>query len=267
VSEDRAEDDSRKTPAGIPPAESTARLRPPSAPGAERRDPTPLRVVTGGADDGREPVLPERPPGLKNMTTSARRRLELALEHDESVRPPPPEDKPRPPGLKNMTPSARRRLELALEHDESIRPPKLEGRHSAPELAPKDAPRRRASVPGRIPFDDEAVATIRSLSRWVAFCGFITLAVGALTGLSYLTGPGSVAHVVVGILATALSVWLLAAGWRFHRVARETRQQHHLVSGLGLVRTAMLLKAILVFSAMVLGCFTFSIAVSLLLLL
>lgn len=232
MSEDRAEDDSRKTPAGIPPAESTARLRPPSAPGAERRDPTPLRVVTGGADDGREPVLPERPPGLKNMTTSARRRLELALEHDES-----------------------------------IRPPKLEGRHSAPELAPKDAPRRRASVPGRIPFDDEAVATIRSLSRWVAFCGFITLAVGALTGLSYLTGPGSVAHVVVGILATALSVWLLAAGWRFHRVARETRQQHHLVSGLGLVRTAMLLKAILVFSAMVLGCFTFSIAVSLLLLL
>ena len=95
----------------------------------------------------------------------------------------------------------------------------------------------------------------------------ITLAVGALTGLSYLTGPGSVAHVVVGILATALSVWLLAAGWRFHRVSRDARRQHHLVSGLGLVRTAMLLKAILVFSAMVIGCFTFSIAVSLLLLL
>ena len=261
---DGAEDGARKTPSGIPPAESSARLRPPTG---ERRDPTPLRVLNGGGEpegearaSDREAVLPEKPPGLKNMTTSARLRLQLAFDDEEEGAP------KKPVGLKNMTPSARRRLELAVEHDESIRPPKLEGRHSAPEIEGKRR-KSRPSLPGRIPFDAEALATVRSLSRWVAFCGFITLAVGALTGLSYLTGPGSVAHVVVGILATALSVWLLAAGWRFHRVSRDARRQHHLVSGLGLVRTAMLLKAILVFSAMVIGCFTFSIAVSLLLLL
>jgi cell division protein FtsX len=76
-----------------------------------------------------------------------------------------------------------------------------------------------------------------------------------------------VAHVVVGILASALSVWLLASAWSFRRVLTDERQQHHLVNGLGLLRSALLLKAILLFSGMVLGCFTFSIAVALLLLL
>ena len=103
--------------------------------------------------------------------------------------------------------------------------------------------------------------------RWVVFSGLLYLTVGALTGLSYVTGPGSVAHVVVGILSSALSVWLLWAALSFRRMLSRDRQQHHLVNGLGLLRSALLLKAILLFSAMALGCFTFSILTGLLLLL
>ena len=108
---------------------------------------------------------------------------------------------------------------------------------------------------------------MRSLYRWIGFCGLITLAIGALTGLSYLTGEGSVAHVVVGMLASAISVWLLLAALNFRRVLRDRQRQHHLVNAFGLLRSALLLKAILMFSGMVLGCFAFSIAGSLLLLL
>lgn len=202
-----------------------------------------------------EGETPKRPPGLKNMTTSARLRLELALDHDDDE---DEADEKAPKGLSPMTTSARRRLELALEHDEDlvdIRPPAL--------------PKERISHAdlGAIPFDEEARAVIRSLMRWVAFCGLITLTLGALTGLSYFTGPGSIAHVVVGILACAVSVWLLAAAWSFRRVLHDRRQRHHLVHALGHIRSALLLKAVLVFAAMVLGCFTFSIAGSLLFLL
>ncbi len=96
----------------------------------------------------------------------------------------------------------------------------------------------------------------------------MTMTIGALTGLSYFTGEGKVAHVVVGILASALSVWLLAAAVTFHRAARRGRAVGpFLIQGFGLLRSALLLKAVLLFAAMVLCCFTFSLATSLLFLL
>lgn len=267
-------DGESKRPSGIPHGTSEKRrltrsegevrsLRPPSKtdPPAERRDPTPRNAL---------------PPGLGQMTTSARRRLELAVEHDESEeRDLDAEDSdesastnapiravPRAPkvpvGLKNMTTSARLRLELALEHDdEDVFDPKQPPRIS----------RERLSQPGTIPFDATARQIISSLSRWIGFCGVITLGIGALTGLSYLTGEGSVAHVVVGILATAISVWQLMAVWSLRKVLSDRHQQHHMVHALGFIRSALLLKALLVCAAMVLGCFTFSIAGSLLFLL
>ena len=221
-----------KEPSGLPPESSAARRRaiPPRKPDAsEARD------------------LGKRPVGLKNLSPSARLRLQLALDHDDDD-----EDGERPVGLPHMTTSARQRLELALEldSDEVI-------------LPPSDLPRislRHGRIVGQIPFNAEAQRLITSLMRWVMFCGLLTLTVGMLTGLSYLTGPGSVAHMVVGILAIGLSVWLLSAAWSFRRVVTSDRQQHHLVNGLGLVRSALLLKAILLFSTMVLGCFTFSVA-------
>lgn len=245
-------DPAMKRPSGIPPAESSARRRvsePDDEPEAEPEE-TPLRSLRP-PKKGEAKAKPEgdKPPGLKNMTTSARLRLELAFDDDD-------EDEDRPKGLKNMTTSARRRLELALEHDD-------------PSIPPPRVPRDRISQIdlGAIPFDEEARKVVRSLMRWVAFCGLITLTLGMLTGLSYLTGPGSIAHVVVGILACAVSVWLLAAAWSFRRVLRAKQQRHHLVHALGHIRSALLLKAVLVFAAMVLGCFTFSIAGSLLFLL
>ncbi len=288
-----------KRPSGLPPAESTARRRlsDPSDEEAEAPDRRPLRPPARRAeaesneaseeseeseesegseapDESETAATEARPPGLRNMTTSARLRLELAfLDDDDDEEEEEDEDEDsdegdepgadgadgrpaRPPGLRQMSTSARQRLELALEHDEdvSIAPPRVD-------------PKRLQPSPGAIPFDAEAQKAIRSLMRWVLFCGLLTLTLGTLTGLSYLTGPGSIAHVVVGILSSAVSVWLLAAAWSFRRVLTARQQQHHLVHALGHLRSALLLKSVLVFAAMVLGCVTFSIAGSLLFLL
>lgn len=230
---DAAED---KRPSGIPPEESTARrrFRPPKK--SERKN-------ASGASG-------KRPRGLKNITESARLRLQLALEYDD-------DDGPRPPGIPHMSTSARQRLELALEYEEDDILP--------PDALPKQA--RQSLDPGDVPLDAAGRKVLRSLSRWVAFCGLVTLAIGMLTGLSYITGPASVVNVVVGILACALSVWLLAAANSFRRVLAAPGRRHLLVNGLGLLRTALLLKAILLFSAMVLGCFVFSVVGGLLVLL
>jgi hypothetical protein len=145
-----------------------------------------------------------------------------------------------------MTPSARLRLQLVL--DDSIPPPALPSKKREP-----------------IAYDATELRLSRSLGRWMAFCGLFTLALGALTGLSYFTGEGSVATVVVGILASALAIWQLAAANSFLRVARRGgKERQHLISGFALLRSALLLKAILLFSAMALACFTFSVAASLL---
>ncbi|MFK7991657.1 MAG: hypothetical protein AB8I08_36910 [Sandaracinaceae bacterium] len=226
-----------KRPSGIPPEESTARLRfrPPKK--SERKKPP-------TSSD-------KRPRGLKNITESARLRLQLALEYDDD------EEGPRPPGIPHMSTSARQRLELALEYEEDDILP--------PDALPEQA--RQSLDPGDVPLDAAGRKLLRSLSRWVAFCGLVTLAIGMLTGLSYITGPASVVNVVVGILASALSVWLLAAANSFRRVLAAPGRRHLLVNGLGLLRTALLLKAILLFSAMVLGCFVFSVVGGLLVLL
>ncbi len=211
-----------------------------------------------------------RPTGLPHAESAARRKP-LADEEPESsarlrsLRPSregsAPREEERPPGLTQMTTSARLRLQLVFEQDEDERP-----RISSP---PAPDPKKPPKLPvEQVTFDPSELRLVRSLGRWIAFSGLMTLTIGALTGLSYFTGEGKVAHVVVGILASALAVWLLAAAVTFHRAARKNRTVgHHLIQGFGLLRSALLLKAVLLFAAMVLCCFTFSLAASLLFLL
>jgi hypothetical protein len=207
-----------------------------------------------------------RPTGLPDAKSAARRKPLDAQESDaplRSLRPhreaSAPPDEPRPPGLTQMTTSARLRLQLVVDDDERARVSTI------PPPDPTTPPKLPVE---QITFDAGELKLVRSLGRWIALSGLMTLTIGALTGLSYFTGEGTVAHVVVGILASALSVWLLAAAVTFHRAARRNRTVgHHLVQGFGLLRSALLLKAVLLFAAMVLGCFTFSLAASLLFLL
>lgn len=230
---------SEERPSGLPAQKSAARMKTPvpdepasgePARRAKRSDETPLRVLRppreGSATQAAPESAPERPPGLTNMTTSARLRLQLVLDDEE-----------------------RPRIESAPPAPDPKKPPAV----------------KAAQAPA---FDPADLRVVRSLGRWIGLCGLMTLTVGALTGLSYFTGEGKVAHVVVGILASALATWLIAAAVSFHRAAGQGGKfTHHLVSGFGVLRSAFLLKAVLLFAAMALGCFTFSLVASLLFLL
>ncbi len=266
-------------PSGLPDQKSAARLktpvpdaprpsRPDETPSEARRDTTPLRPGEPRPEESkaRRDSTPLRP----GETTRPSRR------DPTPIRPPRKDETPlrvvrpaqeraesgtveRPPGLTQMTTSARLRLQLVLDDDER---PRID---STPPPDPKKPPSLSAAqVP---PFDPRDLSAVRSLGVWIGLCGLMTLTVGALTGLSYFTGEGKVANVVVGILASALSVWLLAAAFSFSRAGHNGRVTHRLVSGFSLLRSAFLLKAILLFAAMALGCFTFSLAASLLFLL
>lgn len=230
-------------PSGLPDQKSAARKKTPvpeepHKPEKARRDETPLRVLRPPAKSEPPPAPAEpRPSGLRQLTTSARLRLQLVFDDDDRPRvaSEPPPDPKKPPSVSSAK---------VVSADKTV------SADRAVELDPRD------------------VGVLRSLGRWIGVCGLMTMTVGALTGLSYFTGEGKVANVVVGILASALSVWLLAAAVSFHRAAgRKGKVTHHLVSGFSLLRSAFLLKAILLFAAMALGCFTFSLATSLLFLL
>ncbi len=227
--------DDEGRPSGLPDQKSAARLKTP---------------------------LPEEPTGARRDETPSHLRVLRPPDRDAEV-PPAPEAPPaeRPPGLQQMTTSARLRLQIVFDDDDK---PRIESK--PPPLDPKKPPSvSSAKLPA---FDPRDLGVVRSLGRWIGVCGLMTLTVGALTGLSWFTGEGKVANVVVGILATALAVWLLAASVAFHRVAgQKGKVSHQLVSGFTLLRSAFLLKAVLLFAAMALGCFTFSLATSLLLLL
>lgn len=223
----------------------------------------------GAASDGQEDAI-ERPSGLPEAKSEARMRtpvppssaegrISLRPRRDET--PTAPSVEPRPPGLTNMTTSVRRRLMLVLDDDE---------RASQPPPADPAAPPKLPSAAPPLGLDASERSILRSLARWVAFTGLMSLTVGALTGLSYFTGTGTVAHVVVGILACALAFWLLTAALSFRRVGNpkpNMRPRHHMIAGFGLLRSALLLKAVLLFAALALSCVTFSLAASLLLLL
>lgn len=214
-------------PSGLPEAKSEARMRTPIPGTIDREDPTPARVSL-------------RPRRDETPTTSS--------------------SASRPPGLVHMTTSVRRRLMLVLDDDE---------RASEPEPDPTVPPMVQPE-PEPVGLAEPERLAARSLARWVALSGLLTLTVGALTGLSYFTGQGTVAHVVVGILASALAFWLLAAALSFRRVTQPKpgmRPRHHLLAGFTLLRSALLLKALLLFAALALGCVTFSLAASLLFLL
>lgn len=215
----------------------------------------------------------ERPSGLPDAKSEARRRTPLpddepakrekriSLLPPQGDAPAKPSSSPseRPPGLVHMTTSVRRRLMLVLDDDSS----QPDGA-----LDPKVPPKVQPPPPG---LDEAERAAARSLGRWVAFTGLMTLTVGALTGLSYFTHEqGTVAQVVIGILASALAFWLLGAARAFHRVASPKAgmlPRHHLLAGFSLLRSALLLKAVLLFAALALGCVTFSLVASLLFLL
>lgn len=232
MSDERGEARPAERPSGIPDSKSEARRKTDDTPARLSLRPGALetkseRPQPGEPASGATPAIP-RPPGLPHMTTSVRRRLQLVLEDDDPARASQP----------------------------SIHPPKME------EPA----------------FDAPTLQVARSLSRWIAFSGLLTLTVGALSGLSYLTGASTVAHVVVGILASALGAWLLTAARSFHRVASvnpsgktrtppDAARAQHLMSAFSLLRSALLLKAVLVFAALALSCVTFSLAASLLFLL
>lgn len=215
-----------------------------------------------------EPTDEPRPVGLPDAKSEARRRTrDDETPSTRALRPPgkgstpstPPPEPQRPPGLQQLTTSARLRLQLVLDHDEDDRPRVS----TVPPPDPKVPPRVHQLALGR-----SELRVLRSLGRWVGFSGLMSLTIGALTGLSYFTGEGQIAHVVVGILASGLAIWLIGAAFSLHRVAgRQARPRHHLINAFALLRSALLLKALLVFAAMVLGCFTFSLAASLLFLL
>lgn len=215
----------------------------------------------------------ERPSGLPDVKSEARMRTPVPESKAEDARvslrprrdetPTTPSIEPRPPGLVHMTTSVRRRLMLVLDDDERASQPE----QADPAVPPKLPPRAPAPPLG---LDASERSILRSLARWVAFTGLMTLTVGALTGLSYFTGTGTVAHVVVGILACALAFWLLTAALSFRRVGNpkpNMRPRHHMIAGFGLLRSALLLKAVLLFAALALSCVTFSLAGSLLFLL
>ncbi|MGF1470039.1 MAG: hypothetical protein ACFCGT_28295 [Sandaracinaceae bacterium] len=149
------------------------------------------------------------------------------------------------------------RLELVLR---SSGPP--------PEATPRSAPaaaRFPERMLGHIPFDEPGEQLLRSLGRWVLLTGLSALAFGVWTAGRYLVAEVPVAQVVVAILATALGVWLLTASVRFRQVlVTDGRDQHHLINGFGLLRTAIVLKALLLFAVMVLGCFASSVVAALL---
>jgi hypothetical protein len=218
------------------------------------------------SDPGLEPHLDARPTGLPEVKSEARRRSRPLRppRPGESERPAPAAEDAqasdaRPTGLEHLTTSARLRLQLVVDQDEDERP----RISAAPAPDPTVPPRL-----GQLALGPQELRMVRSLSRWIGFSGLMSSSIGALTGLSYFTGEGQIAHVVLGILATALSIWLIGAGLSLHRVARrKPRPRHHLINAFALLRSALLLKALLVFAAMVLGCFTFSLAVSLLFLL
>ena len=221
------------------------------------------------ASDGEEEPA-ERPSGLPDAKSEARMRTPVPAEaggervslrprRDETPTRPVVE---RPPGLLNMTTSVRRRLMLVLDDDERASQPA-----PADPAVPPALPARTAAPLG---LDASELSILRSLARWIAFTGLMSLTVGALTGLSYFTGTGTVAHVVVGILACALAFWLLTAALSFRRVGNpkpNMRPRHHMIAGFGLLRSALLLKAVLLFAALALSCVTFSLAASLLFLL
>jgi hypothetical protein len=177
-----------------------------------------------------------------------------------------------------MTPSARKRLELVLDRPSSVPPATIQNapleKVPPPAAVPRESlPQARSAAKPHARFGEGEAKQLRRLARWVMLCGLLAASSGAIAGAGALLGrSGPIASVMIGvmaaILAGSLGVWLLSAGLSFWRAARHPKEQlHRFVDGLGLVRTALLLKAILLFSTMVLGCFSFSIAAALLLML
>jgi hypothetical protein len=227
----------------------------------ERATPDPDEPDLGLAsqESGRRKV-DVKPSGLP-MTPSARRRLELVLDERPSSRPPTV-------------------VEVLPVEEPSLKPPAipreaLETKPVEPKDDSKDAkardPKERDSKRGKpvrihARFGESEAKQLRRLARWVGLCALLALGTGGIASAGALLGrPGVVAHAIVGILAGALGVWLGSAAYNFWRMARRpAREVHRLIDGLGLLRTALLLKAILLFTTLTLGCFTFSLAAALL---
>lgn len=134
-------------------------------------------------------------------------------------------------------------------------------------VAPARGPARRdaARTVGDLPFEELEEQALRRLTRWVVACGLATLSLAISVTVDMFRSEVRFAHVVVGTLTLSTSGWLLLAGFRFGQVLRSAgRDQHHLIHGLGLLQSAFLLKALVVFAGMSTGCFLFSVLASLL---
>jgi hypothetical protein len=139
---------------------------------------------------------------------------------------------------------------------------------SNPRPASAATPPDASTPPAYLVLRTAEVRVVRSLARWIGLSGLLSLAVATLTSVSYFTGGGQIAHVVVGILAGASGLWLAGAAFNLHRLSyRAPQPRRRLIRAFSLLRSALLLKALLVFAATVIGCLAFSIAGSLLLLL
>lgn len=228
---------------------------------------------------GRRPVQ-ERPLGLP-MTPSARRRLELVLDRSSSMPPPSVTIKdsaplPPPPSIPREAlgkEPARKAEDEAERKDKDKRKDKDErkDKRKEPTRPPDSMPPPDAKPHAR--FGKEEAKNLRGLAVWVLIAGTLAAITAAIAGAGALLGrSGPIASVMIGVMASILAgsigVWLLSAGLSFWRAARQPSSHlHRFVDGLGLVRTALLLKSILLFSALALGCFSFSIAAALLLML
>jgi hypothetical protein len=126
----------------------------------------------------------------------------------------------------------------------------------------------RGRMLGHIPFDEPEERMLVSLAVWMGACGALFAIFGVGSLLRFGLATRFAGELVVGIFSSALGFWLLSAGWRFRQVAvTDGKDQHHLINGFGLLRTALLFKALILFVGMVLGCFVFSLIGSFLFLL
>lgn len=120
----------------------------------------------------------------------------------------------------------------------------------------------------QIPFGPAEQRMIRSLASWIALTGLAMIGVSAVCGAQWATGRASVPSAVVSVLAGAIGLWSLLAGWHFGRVVASDRDDtHQLVRAFSNLRSIFILQAIGLFLALALGCFAFSIVASLLALL
>jgi hypothetical protein len=168
--------------------------------------------------------------------------------------------------------SAPRRLELVLSSEHGLEseppPPPSPPPESPPSPAPSrpESPSARLALPASsLLFDGAAARVVRSLAGWMGLTGLLTLAITAALLAQWWRGEGSVPGAVAAVLSAAIGLWSLIAAFHLGRALRHpARAQHELVSAFSSLRSTLILKAVMLFLALGLSCFTFSLLAALL---